>query len=107
MGSRSTQLLRYAGVAGALTVGLFVIWAGLSSIPGNTGIGIGWFLVLPMLFIVPLGALVTVVLLVAAGTAAATEQDAGKSSDQGLVDKSEPPAAARDPGAKVRSNDGQ
>ena len=47
--SRKAKLTRYALWSGGLTVGVPVVWALLASLGGNTGLGIGWFGVLPVL----------------------------------------------------------
>jgi hypothetical protein len=84
--------------AAGLTIGLVLIFVVLSSI-----IGIGWFLVLPMMFLVTLGAIITLVLLVAAGIAAASEDKAVKSPDRNQDGKSESAAATGLPSPETRS----
>jgi hypothetical protein len=64
--SRRSNLARYALWSGGLTVGVPVVWAVLTSLGGNASLGIGWFGVLPVLILVPVGVIVTICLGIAA-----------------------------------------
>lgn len=59
------------------------LWAALvEGIGGDFGLGLGWFGVLPMLFFVPLGVIVTLALSVAAMVAANKRADAAMSAQE-------------------------
>jgi len=69
MENKPLYIRRLAIWSTGLTICLPLIWAALASIPGDTGLGIGWFGVLPMLLFVPIGVVVSLVLLIIAGIA--------------------------------------
>jgi hypothetical protein len=81
MSNKPHQLRRVAIWSAGLTVGIPLIWAALASMHGSTGLGIGWYGVLPMMFFVPIGAVVTLALFIAAGIAAANARKAARSQD--------------------------
>lgn len=63
---RIPPLTRYAIWTAVVTVGVPLVWAVLtSSLGGNTGLEIGWFGVLPVILFVPIGSIVTLVLVIA------------------------------------------
>ena len=80
---KMSTLTRCAIWSGVLTVGVPALWAALAEgIGGNFGLGLAWFGVLPMLFFVPLGVIVTLALSIAAMVAANKRADAATSAQE-------------------------
>lgn len=62
---KNPPLARYAIWSAVATVGVPLAWAVLTnSLGGNTGLAIGWFGVLPVILFVPIGAIVTLALVI-------------------------------------------
>ena len=68
---KRSSLARWAVWSGGLTIGVPLIWAVVVQMlagagANNAALGVGWFGVLPMILLVPIGIIVTLVLAIAA-----------------------------------------
>jgi hypothetical protein len=72
-------LLQAALWSGGLTIGIPLLWAMFASIPGNTGLAIGWLGVLPVILLVPIGVVVTLAVLIAGALAGQKQSNEAKS----------------------------
>ena len=77
---KKSVLTRCAIWSGAITIGVPALWALLTaSLGGNASRAVGWFGVLPVIILVPVGIVVTLGLTIAAAVEANKRKDAGKS----------------------------
>ena len=78
-----TRLQQATCISGAATVVIPAVWAVLTTLlPGNSGLAVGWYGVVWMLVIVPLGLVVTVVLAVTALLEASTSSNQDDAGDR-------------------------